>query len=536
MGQSRAQSSVVGVALLLGFTLLVVGATVTIGYGAISSSTDAVAVNQAENALSQFDSAASEVALGSSDARRVDLGGTDRGVRVSDAGRLSVRVTNLSTGTSETLVNESLGAVVFSRGDRHVAYQGGGVWRGGQVVSPPEVHYTDGTLTLPVVTVNGTVSGSDLLVRRDGDPVRVFPAGNYSNPFTGMRVNVTVSGPYYEGWATYFRERTDGTVSVDETERSTTLTLTNPSPETPVDAGVIATGARLTVAKDTSVDGYDSTSGPYTPGAARDGRVVVVGDVTFRKSVSVRGSVIAGSVTNPDNVDADELRSGTSVSAPSGAGVPARLAAIRDRNDDANTSSIQDGSLQPNASDVTTLTAGMYHVTSPILNDDETLVLDTSDGPVTLGIDGDLTSRPGKGSDPPTIRVVGDGRASVYVGGNVQLGKNTRVTVEGGRASGFWLYTRPDRSATLKKSVKFTGVLYGAGRTGGTGITVAKNTRIYGAIVGDVQSIKKSTAIHYDHALADTLVTPDAEPDHPASIAYLHVSVEHLNVTDARAG
>ncbi|GGL20878.1 hypothetical protein GCM10009037_00220 [Halarchaeum grantii] len=554
MSQSRAQSSVVGVALLLGFTLLVVGATVTLGYGAISSSTDAVAVNQAENSLSQFDSAASEVALGSSDARRVDLGGTDRGVRVSDAGRLTVSVTNLSTGTPETLVDESLGAVVFSRGDRQVAYQGGGVWRDGQVVSPPEVHYTDGTLTLPVVTVHGAASGSDLLVRRGGDPVRVFPTGNHSNPFTGMRVNVTVSGPYYEGWATYFRERTDGTVSVDETERTTTLTLTNPPPQTPVEAGVISGAAGTTLQGGADIDGYDSREGDYVATKAETGRVSIAGNIALSNGGHLRGNLTVGGTATIDGGSTvtgavhyggsrPTVTGGGSVGTLSSGATPLQPASTagavrtmvdeaRSRNDNGDVSVI-DGTTLNCDDDPCTIPAGTYYLSgfNPDWHDVE---LNTTDGDVTLVVDGDFYLANGA-----KLSVTGPGRGDVYVTGDVDVTGGGRVSVPGDDATRFWLYPLPSSAVTFHNGVGYTGIVYGpgGGDQAGATITVESGVHVYGALVGNVRELANGAHVHYDHAAGASLPdTVSALEDPPASISYLHVSVEHLNVTDARAG
>ncbi|WP_435096683.1 DUF7289 family protein [Halarchaeum sp. P4] len=552
MSRSRGQSSVVSVALLLGFTLVVVGAAVVLGYGAISQSTDAVAVEQAGNALSQFDSAASEVALGSSSASRVSLGGSD--VRVSDAGTLSVTVTNLSTGASSPLVEKRLGAVVFSRGARTVAYQGGGVWRDGRVVSPPEVHYNEGTLTLPIVTVGGDATGSSLLVRRHGGSTPVFPAGNVSNPLTGMRVNVTVTGPYYRGWATFFRERTAGAVTVDDARNATTLTLTNPPPRTPVDAGVISGAAGTTLRGGADIDGYDSRSGDYTATKNDTGRVSVVGNIELSNGGHLRGDLTVGgsaTITGGSSVTGTvhyggarpSVSGGGSVGSLSSDATPLRPAstagAVRQvverakATNDNGEVSVVDGTSLNCTGQQCTIPAGTYYLTgfNPDWHD---VALNTTDGDVTLVVDGDFYVANGA-----KLNVTGPGRANVYVTGDADVTGGGRIAAPGDDGTRFWLYPLPSSDVTFHNGVHFTGVVYGpgGGDRAGANITVQSGVHVYGALVGNVRRLANGAHVHYDHAVGAALPdTTSAVEDPPSTISYLHVSVERLNVTAAQAG
>jgi hypothetical protein len=173
------------------------------------------------------------VALGESGAQSVSFG-QDSGVietRPTD-GYLMIKHSDYDGwGTDTELYNETLGAVVYENGDSELAYQGGGVWRKdaqgkAQVISPPEFHYRGETLTLPVVRVNGNASGSGSVSTRISASTRaekVYPDQSvqysnnsqyYLNPIRTGNVSVYVKSDYYRGWATYFRERTEGNVTV----------------------------------------------------------------------------------------------------------------------------------------------------------------------------------------------------------------------------------------------------------------------------------------------------------------------------------
>ncbi len=75
---------------------------------------------------------------------------------------MNVSYQNTTSGNRMTVFNESMGEVAYHGSDEtRLAYQGGGVWRANGdgtsvMVSPPEFHYRDATLTLPLVTVSGS--------------------------------------------------------------------------------------------------------------------------------------------------------------------------------------------------------------------------------------------------------------------------------------------------------------------------------------------------------------------------------------------
>ncbi|WP_435115478.1 DUF7289 family protein [Halolamina sp. C58] len=242
----RGVSSVVGVVLLLGITIIGTGAVVGIGSQAFVDAERTATTSQAGHALTQFDSKAAIVALGESSSQRVDLGPSGDGqfVTENDSGWIRVVHHNATGNNSEeTIYNASLGSVSYRNGDTEIAYQGGGVWErrgnGSVMRSPPEFNYRRATLTLPAirVTTEGQASGrTTAVVTQADDSRRVFPNSSasyddgtaYDNPITAGNVTVTVRSRFYEGWAEFFRTRTSGNVTVVDDNQTATVELITP--------------------------------------------------------------------------------------------------------------------------------------------------------------------------------------------------------------------------------------------------------------------------------------------------------------------
>lgn len=229
----RAQTSPVGIALIIGITLT--GATVIVVFGgaALDDTQQQSQVSQAEQALTQFDSKAAQVALGEAGAQRVDVARSDGSYRVhTDAGRVKLVHRNWTGDENdpkdETIYEKSLGAVVYESDGTQLAYQGGGVWRldesgAARVVSPPEFHYRGATLTFPIIRVaGGGGSGHGFLTVSDTSTGTVFPDASqtyggsndaYANPISNGTMVVEIESEYCEGWRSYFESRSEGTIS-----------------------------------------------------------------------------------------------------------------------------------------------------------------------------------------------------------------------------------------------------------------------------------------------------------------------------------
>lgn len=241
------QASTVGTALLLVITLVGTGLIVALGGAAIDTTQQSADVNRVEHSMTLFDARAGVVALDETDSQASQFGQPDSGgFRVEeDTGRMTIVHRNhTGTGDNETIYDNRLGAVVYENDETTVAYQGGGVWRGrgntSRLVSPPEFHYRSSTLTLPIIQVHGDDSasgGATALITSSGETRPVYPNSSddydvggetYSNPVENGTIAVTVEGEYYQGWAQYFRTRTDGNVTVDHDDETATVELVAP--------------------------------------------------------------------------------------------------------------------------------------------------------------------------------------------------------------------------------------------------------------------------------------------------------------------
>ena len=232
----RGQSS--PIALVLVFGLVVGASTVVLLVGglAINDTQGQLDVASAEKAMTKLDSQASLVALGQSRTQTVALGSTgSNNYQVTDSGgRMTVSYTNASDGDVTTLMDTDMGAINYEgEGGAQVVYQGGGVWRADgngntTMVSPPEFHYREGTLTLPLVTVSNdaTISG-DAVIKQE-QTTRAYPNDALSNPLTGGTITITIESQYHEGWYRYLNSRTQGTVDHDPANQRVEMTLTVP--------------------------------------------------------------------------------------------------------------------------------------------------------------------------------------------------------------------------------------------------------------------------------------------------------------------
>lgn len=245
---ARSQSETLGVVLLLGITLLSVGALVIFGSAAIDGTQHSVDVQSAEHALSQLDSRVSLVALSDADRQYVELGrGRQGGYTVHpDEGRITITHLNYTANAESDddyeLYNETLGEVRYETGETTLAYQGGGVWRseasgGSSMVSTPEFHYRGMTLTLPVIRVGGegSISGNARAnVYSETSSVSIYPNPddgypdsdqNFTNPVQNGTIQIAIQSDYYRAWVEYFETRTDGEVTVDHENETAIVEL-----------------------------------------------------------------------------------------------------------------------------------------------------------------------------------------------------------------------------------------------------------------------------------------------------------------------
>jgi flagellin-like protein len=249
----RGQTAVTGLALMIFFALVLVGAVVVFGITAVSDGEAATSFAQAERSMAVFDAESERIAFDDSGTETVHFGSTGSGrvFVVPDRGRIRVvqdynnTTTSPDTQISAVLYNRSLGSLRYqtTRGrpgsalvQRSLAYEGGGVFRYGgnetTTVAEPNLALRAGesdnvTLTVPVIRTNGTgAAQGDVRTRISAanDTGRVFPnaSGFYSDGTNHTNalprsdradgnVTVFVTSDYYRGWAAHLRS--EGNVS-----------------------------------------------------------------------------------------------------------------------------------------------------------------------------------------------------------------------------------------------------------------------------------------------------------------------------------
>ncbi|MFC7250303.1 archaellin/type IV pilin N-terminal domain-containing protein [Halomicroarcula sp. GCM10025324] len=547
----RGQSEVLGVVLLI--SVVIVGALTVVAGGSViltEMQTNAE-VSAAENSLAAFDSEASAVALGNSPSREVDLGLTanDGDLRYHETSWIRVDAYSDEDGTSAEVVNATLGTVEYANGDTTVAAQGGGVWRsdgqGSVMLSRPEFHYRDQTLTMPLVVVDGEpgLSG-DVRITRTSEPIRHYPneANGFLNRPDGGTVTVTVQSEYYEAWGRYFEDETTAIVSYDHPkERVTARFLVLPK-RTSVEAGLIATsnnGELAITGTGAYVNSYDSSEGSYNETKAADGLVqaagdfkasgdsLVDGDVRSGGVVDVQGSAfINGSVSYTDTPAPDateETKIAGGIKPISGVTAVDSVDEFVDRvatevkqtNDNDATSLVTADEFAMSGS-TATLGSGRYYVHDIELDNDERLVLDTTGGDVTIVVRDYVELSKGG-----NITVEGDGNVQIFVESegtttvsptglgnqdvNFHVGKNAAVHVPDEKSSQLSVFGPQQFKMTIaganNNRASFDGLVYAPGGDTGTGYLYIKQGDLYGLAVTGNLTVGQYGAAHYDYGL-----------------------------------
>ncbi|WP_227015600.1 hypothetical protein [Haloarcula sp. JP-L23] len=545
---TRGQSEVIAVVLLLVIVVLSLSVLVASGTTAIVETRDRAEIGAAEHALAAFDTDVSAVAFGQSRAT-TDLGlrANDGEVRYYDTGWIRVAVDN-ETSARTVVVNESLGTVEYRQAETTVASQGGGVWRsdgdGSVMLSRPEFHYRDRTLTLPVVSIDGeTGLTSRLDSRPDGPLTQQYPnrTAGFSNPPDSGSVTVTVQSAYYDAWGRYFEDETDAIVTYDHASERVTATFVVLPGHTTFDAGIIATSStgELAVAGTGAyVNSYDSSAGNYSQTNSANGLIQSAGDVTATGDSLVDGDVKSGGTVNlqgsteingsaywtkapePDSTEKSKVAGdveridGVRSVMPIDTFVATYAEQVKDENDNDETSAITDDQLTTTGSS-TELDAGRYYVHNVTL-DGESMTLNTTDGDVTvvvrdyvkleqggnITVEGDGIARfVVAGENDTTVSPTGLGSKSV----NFHVGKKSAVHVPGEDSRSFRVYGTRDFNATIagsnSKKATFDGLVYAPAGTNGSGYVYIKQGDLYGLAVTGNLTVGQYGAAHYDYGL-----------------------------------
>lgn len=217
------------------------------------------------------------------------------------------------------------------------------------------------------------------------------------------------------------------------------------------------------------------------------------------------------------------------------------LADLEDENDNAGPDDIDAGTdptLQ-NCGGTCELNTGEYYLSNVSLSSGDRLLLNVTEGPIELGVDGHFEVADGAvveiEYDPEDQHAV-----STYVDGDFDV-DDGRIEIEGDRAPLFEVFVAHDATWTIDRDAEFRGAVYGQEENGErTDISLKGNqgAAFYGAVLGDIQEFDTEAAFHRDEALGygrigeyDPAALEDSEPRlivDDADVAYLHV--EHRSV------
>jgi flagellin-like protein len=555
---ARGQTEVLGVVLLLAITITGTGLIVAFGSSALSDSQQASETDSAEHSMTQLDSKASLVGVGSTRTQTVSLGVSGPTRVENESGWMRVQVINLTDDTVEYVVlNQTLGSVVYENTGTSVAYQGGGVWKrtdnGTTMVSPPEVHYRGTTLTLPLVVVSGqgTLDG-ETLISQNGSTEPKYPNGSAGlrNPLTEAKVNLTIQSEYYRAWGRFFERRTGGQVAVDHANRTVTLTLVAPFDRSPIAGGIVSTasGDQLQLDNQAYVDSYNSSEGTYSDTEAENGTIVTAGGVELSNKAEIKADLVSGGGKVSLEQKHTEIAGNLSYKAlgstkgsvggwkanngsapdvePVEGLIDAKVEEIRSSNDNSDESDITSENYLDDGQSSYHLDDGKYYL-DEINVPDKTLELDTTDGNITIAVEN------GVSFDETLVDVQGEGTVRVYMDGqSFSMDNHAKVAVPGQESTRFWLYGPPGTDVDFQTQSNFTGVVYAPDSESQSGAMAIKSqSEVFGALVGTITSMDNSAVIHFDEAILSvedpTGPTDEATP----RVTYMHVTVNRVNVT-----
>jgi len=576
---------------LIGIVIAGAGTLILLGGAAIEDDQQQIRLSQAETSFGLMDSRISQVAMGYSEGQTIqtelDPGTPGIDMKTRDTGWVNVSYLNLTTGDRTTILNETLGAVVYRNDETVVGYQGGGVWRhssnGSNMVSPPELHYRNGTLTFPLVTVDGDEQlGGTLTVDREGQRVQEFPnasrGSDFLNPLEEKKVQIRIHSEFYKGWGAYFRTRTDAGVELDHANETAIITLLDPPEARRVLYAITSAGGsgggggqfQIQSGSNSVVDAYNSSDisatlgpspPPSTPGDSDvvtdkiveySGNAEITGNLTTSRKVTswggshnkVSGHLQTGTanVSEPNCIKyvVEWCNDNASVSFPDP--VDAEVKNVINTLSDSSKNNNADESCfgkttavdftGPGCSSTVELGAGDYYTDQDLqVQSGEKLLLNTTKGDIRIAVDGDKNIQ---FQSTGNVTVLGNGTVRIYGTKQYQIQSgNTMVWNRGWDAPQLWLFCDSSCQIQIQSGATFVGVVYapsGPSVSSGAQIQIdGGNTEVYGAIVGGGQTQLKSQAdIHFDQSLENRRVFE--EPIIPP-ISYLHVTRHTLNVT-----
>lgn len=104
-----------------------------------------------------------------------------------------------------------LGKIQYKIGERTIAYEGGGIFSDGWMISPPELHYDGITLSLPLISIQGdsSISGGTANIIMEGSGWNQHLPSRWKNPLDGDTLKILVNSEFQDRWVRYLEELTE---------------------------------------------------------------------------------------------------------------------------------------------------------------------------------------------------------------------------------------------------------------------------------------------------------------------------------------
>lgn len=567
----RSASEVLGLALLIGLVMVAISIILLVAVGPLASGQEAVEVEHAEDALTQFDSVAAAVATDGNGSRAIDLGLRANSGTIAvdpDQGSITIEyVDGIDNATRTELVNDSLGTLTYEHGDATVAYQGGGVWRAGDgpgstMVSPPEISLAGGTLTMALIyTEHAGSIHSDVRVRTADQTMQAFPdyeSDGLDNTIDRGTVRITIESRYYRAWGRFFEDRTDTDVIYSSGAGqnggggggggggsyvgSVTVIFYGAAMNFSPEAGVIATSGPGEIRVEGSgsyIDSYNSSIGPYEDTQFEEGTVKsagnvsmfggseILGDVDSNAEIALSGgSLVTGNASAIDGWSTDgtsEIQGETDYDAnvpdltPIDSYIGTVAEQLRYENDNDAVGAIDDDDALSFDGGTAELSPGEYYLEAIDLQDEETLVVNATAGDVDIVVEEYIRL------DEGTIEVAGesdDGIVRVFVVADGSSG----VTVPGSggfTADHFYVDGDSEVAVTDQASRRFQ-VLGPAHFRGAIRASAADDPQVTASIFAPASDEGPGEFLVRDGELFGAVVTGNVTAENNAEIHFDH--------------
>ncbi|MEM3165250.1 MAG: hypothetical protein QXO51_07465 [Halobacteria archaeon] len=589
IGDWDGAEEVMGVLMLLGIFAISLAVIYAGGVPSLQASQSGASLQQVEQAFTALDSKLSKAALGESPSQSVEVNLAGGALTLRNTSWMNITFKD-SAGTLIGCINVSLGTLEYTKENRTIAYESGGLFArypdGGQAfLSPPELHYDGETLTLPIIQLNGTGSQSGAgttTVRIDtsNQPVVYFPNGsatgcgtnalNRVNPLEEVTVNVTVRSDYWQAWAAAMRRQTSITASTDNTNQLAIAQFGTETATTPFQQGVFAATA-LKLYNSAEVWSYNSATQTCGSGA-QEGDVAAANSIELQSSAKVYGNASTeGTITlrssarvvdGPNPITSGICKAASVVN--EGAGCDGGIQAAAsissmpsvDGTVASKISSYSDPAVNENAengagcgisdsdfvlnlgnSASCTLTAGQYYVTKVDLGNSATLILDTSAGGIDIAVDNTGATSKFDLGNSAIIEVRGSNNNPVnyYLDSGLKptLANSAKLTMQNDGGGGDANLRNTSRHRVWLHSGSGTWTIdnsaYFVGVMYGpkNNVVVQNSGKVCGALIGYAVDLKNSQRVDFDVNLKNVQFFSSV----PLVIQYLHLSGNRLNVT-----